>query len=204
MSLLQDLDDVAEFLRKTYREYQRIKIGPFKTAVNKSIEAIKKRGGIRKAELVLQDREAQHQRSRGMRGDQDSDSDDSSGSKGKADDSGDSGGELDGEAAQEIAQGTTNMNSALLSMYGKAPRPEPAPAPGPSTAAEERPEASRGDQEPAGPSGRDKKGGKTRNAEEAGLEAPSRRCVTAAAVLTPWQPLPDCLLCWQARLGWRL
>ena len=49
-----DVDAVAEYLRGTYREYQRHKIGPFRSQVAKAVQHIQQKGGVSKTELQLQ------------------------------------------------------------------------------------------------------------------------------------------------------
>lgn len=49
-----DIDAVADYLRGTYREYQRHKLGPFRSQVAKAVQQIQQKGGIDKTELHLQ------------------------------------------------------------------------------------------------------------------------------------------------------
>ena len=49
-----DIDAVAAYLRGTYREYQRHKLGPFRSQVVKAVDHIQQKGGITKTELQLQ------------------------------------------------------------------------------------------------------------------------------------------------------
>lgn len=49
-----DVDAVAEYLRGTYREYQRHKLGPFRSQVAKAVQHIQQQGGVIKTELQLQ------------------------------------------------------------------------------------------------------------------------------------------------------
>ncbi|GIL77999.1 hypothetical protein Vretifemale_7455, partial [Volvox reticuliferus] len=55
-----DVDGVIEYLRRTYREYQRRQLGPFRTMVTRAIGTLQRKGGIAKPELQLQTLEAQH------------------------------------------------------------------------------------------------------------------------------------------------
>ena len=54
---LSDLDEVAEGLRSTYRDYKRSKMAPFKQMVARAIKVVQNRGGAVKPELQLQVRE---------------------------------------------------------------------------------------------------------------------------------------------------
>ena len=49
-----DVDAVVDYLRGVYREYQRHKLGPFRSQVAKAIEHIQHRGGVSKQEIQLQ------------------------------------------------------------------------------------------------------------------------------------------------------
>ena len=49
-----DVDVVAEYLRGVYREYQRHKLGPFRSQVAKAVQFIQQRGGVSKQEIQLQ------------------------------------------------------------------------------------------------------------------------------------------------------
>ena len=49
-----DIEAVAEYLRGVYREYQRHKLGPFRSQVAKAVQFIQQRGGIAKQEIQLQ------------------------------------------------------------------------------------------------------------------------------------------------------
>ena len=49
-----DIDAVAAYLRGTYREYQRHKLGAFRSQVAKAVQQIQQKGGIDKTELQLQ------------------------------------------------------------------------------------------------------------------------------------------------------
>lgn len=49
-----DIDAVADYLRGTYREYQRHKLGPFRSQVAKAVQHIQQQGGISKTEIQLQ------------------------------------------------------------------------------------------------------------------------------------------------------
>ena len=49
-----DVEEVSQFLRKTYREYQRRQFGPFRNMVAKAIQVVQHKGGPQKPELRLQ------------------------------------------------------------------------------------------------------------------------------------------------------
>lgn len=49
-----DVDAVADYLRGVYREYQRHKLGPFRSQVAKAVQLIQQRGGVSKQEIQLQ------------------------------------------------------------------------------------------------------------------------------------------------------
>ena len=51
---ISDLDEVAEGLRSTYRDYQRWKMPTFKQMVARAIKVVQIRGGAVKPELQLQ------------------------------------------------------------------------------------------------------------------------------------------------------
>jgi hypothetical protein len=51
---LLDLDQVAEDMRKQYREYQRKQMAPFKQMVARAIKVVHSRGGVAKPELQMQ------------------------------------------------------------------------------------------------------------------------------------------------------
>jgi len=49
-----DIEAVADYLRGVYREYQRHKLGPFRSQVAKAVQFIQQKGGISKQEIELQ------------------------------------------------------------------------------------------------------------------------------------------------------
>lgn len=49
-----DVDDVVDYLRTSYREYQRKQMGPFRAMVVKAVGIIQRRGGVDKPEIQLQ------------------------------------------------------------------------------------------------------------------------------------------------------
>lgn len=49
-----DVDEVADYLRRNYKEYQRKQTGPFRQMVYKAIQILQARGGVSKPELKLQ------------------------------------------------------------------------------------------------------------------------------------------------------
>lgn len=49
-----DVDAVAGYLRSVYREYQRHKLGPFRSQVAQAVQFIQQRGGVSKQEIQLQ------------------------------------------------------------------------------------------------------------------------------------------------------
>ena len=49
-----DADEVAEYLRRAYKEYQRRQLGPFRTMVARAIAVVQRKGGPQKPELQLQ------------------------------------------------------------------------------------------------------------------------------------------------------
>ena len=49
-----DVDAVADYLRGVYREYQRHKLGPFRSQVAKAVLFIQQKGGVNKQEIQLQ------------------------------------------------------------------------------------------------------------------------------------------------------
>ncbi len=49
-----DIEAVADYLRGVYREYQRHKLGPFRSQVAKAVQFIQQKGGINKQEIELQ------------------------------------------------------------------------------------------------------------------------------------------------------
>lgn len=49
-----DVDEVAEYLRRAYKEYARKPSGPFRQMISKAVQIIQARGGVPKAELALQ------------------------------------------------------------------------------------------------------------------------------------------------------
>lgn len=140
-----DEEAVVEYLRRSYKEYQRQKAGPFRLQVTRAIDIVSRRGGPAKEEVQLQVRrstgtspvhtarrrrarlrcsslaqvaEGQHLRRRGASRSEGSDSD--SGSSSGADDSDSSDAELDGEALAGLAgkQPTSGMNRSIISLYG--------------------------------------------------------------------------------------
>lgn len=50
----RDLDELTDYLRRSYKEYQRQKLGPFKNQVARAVETITRRGGVAKPEIRLQ------------------------------------------------------------------------------------------------------------------------------------------------------
>ena len=49
-----DVEELTDHLRRTHREYQRQKLGPFKAQVARAVETITRRGGVAKPEIRLQ------------------------------------------------------------------------------------------------------------------------------------------------------
>ena len=49
-----DIEAVADYLRGVYREYQRHKLGPFRSQVAKAVQFIQQRGTAGKQEIQLQ------------------------------------------------------------------------------------------------------------------------------------------------------
>ncbi len=58
---IDDLDEVAQALRSTYREYQRKQLAPFKVMVARAIKVVERKGGIpAQPEVLLQVRSMAH------------------------------------------------------------------------------------------------------------------------------------------------
>ncbi|KXZ48460.1 CDC48 protein [Gonium pectorale] len=55
-----EVDEVVDYLRRTYKEYQRRQLRQLQTMVTRAIGIIQKKGGVAKPELQLQSLEAQH------------------------------------------------------------------------------------------------------------------------------------------------
>ena len=49
-----DVDDVVEYLRGAYKEYQRKPMGPFQAMVARAVACVQDQGGVAKPELKLQ------------------------------------------------------------------------------------------------------------------------------------------------------
>ena len=49
-----DVDDVVDYLRGAYKEYQRKPMGPFQAMVARAISCVQDQGGVAKPELKLQ------------------------------------------------------------------------------------------------------------------------------------------------------
>jgi len=50
---IRDVDDVADYLRRTYKEYQRKQLAPFRQMCLRAIEVVQRKG-VNKPELQLQ------------------------------------------------------------------------------------------------------------------------------------------------------
>lgn len=50
----EDVDEVADFLRRTYKEYARKQMGPFRQQVARAVAQLQRKGGVSKPELQLQ------------------------------------------------------------------------------------------------------------------------------------------------------
>ncbi|DBA66741.1 TPA: hypothetical protein ACH3X2_001890 [Trebouxia sp. C0005] len=121
-----DIEAVADYLRGVYREYQRHKLGPFRSQVAKAVQFIQQKGGISKQEIELQAVEEQHLRSR-LDGISTAGSDSGSSIPDSDASSGSSDAELDPDLGADLDQHVDNavlhaanqqhMNSSLLSMY---------------------------------------------------------------------------------------
>lgn len=51
---IEDHAEVADYLRRNHREYQRKQLGPFRGQVAKAIAVVQRSGGAQKPELSLQ------------------------------------------------------------------------------------------------------------------------------------------------------
>ncbi|KAF6258779.1 P-loop containing nucleoside triphosphate hydrolase protein [Scenedesmus sp. NREL 46B-D3] len=140
---ITDVDDVVDYLRRSYKEYQRKQVAALRQMVTKAVQVVQQKG-VAKPELQLQARESQHltaaqreaNKAAGSSSEEESsdegenDSDDEAAAA--ADDK--ASGDLDSAAAAELAAATagpaaaaatpapakrtnSGLNSSLLNMY---------------------------------------------------------------------------------------